>query len=410
MRIGNFNQRLITTSLAAGLLLAACGGGGSDGDDISNQGETDSDTLPEFDRLALVTNLADNAQNRIQAFQVGVADLESKIAALCSSDTALLEDSELLTAARDAWKITIKDWQFLESFQWGPALADAEALRSDIYSWPLVNYCRVDREVATSVLDGAGYSLSEIDLTKGLPAIEYLLFDDDLAHSCTASVAETAGWNETSAAERSAARCAYLETLGADLSSKASSLAEAWQNGFYASYVSLAETPVLQSRINEIYQGIFYLEDTVKDIKLGRPLGLHSSCSQASCIDTLEHGPSGQSMAAIYQNLKGFEAAYTGFGQDGDAGFDGFLKETGHGALADRLATSLNESLSLAEPLQGERMEDLIQDQPCNEESALSYPLCQVFFSVKKVTDDLKGEFASVLNLEVPKQSAGDND
>jgi hypothetical protein len=82
-------------------------------------------------------------------------------------------------------------------------------------------------------------------------------------------------------------------------------------------------------------------------------------------------------------------------------GFDDWLREAGQGELADRMLENLGAA-QLAVSSLPRLLEDAFYDAP--EEARA------VHTAVKGVTDLLKTEFVSVLNLELPMTAEGDND
>ena len=242
--------------------------------------------------------------------------------------------------------------------------------------------------------------------------MEYLLFDSDSLHACKDTVTETQGWNEKPEATRQGLRCAYLRLLAGDLVTQAESLQKKWNDGTQGYHFQLtadAADSELQSRINVISDSLFYLDATVKDKKLGAPLGLNDACRRGVCPELIEHSFSKESLTAVHRNIVGFEAAF-------NAGFDDYLKAAGGEDLADRMQADLDRASQSSETLAAQNSLSgflaNIDQAACaattvdDRQSAI----CALYQDIKAITNELKTEFVAILKLSTPAQSSGDND
>jgi uncharacterized protein len=156
-----------------------------------------------------------------------------------------------------------------------------------------------------------------------------------------------------------------------------------------------------QDALNAVSNGMFYVEKEVKDFKLGRPLGYYE-CSASACPELVEARFSRNSVANLRSNLRGFARLFNGCGAgDAGLGFDDWLGAVG----ADDLAGRMRGALAGAEATAA------ATDLPIDE--ALATDLAKVaalHASIKALTDLLKTEFITVLNLELPRSAEGDND
>ncbi|MFW7379872.1 MAG: imelysin family protein [Oligoflexus sp.] len=391
----------------------------------SSSSDTPSDEagqpLIDFDRQALLEQWLQNPVARdAQAFQLSSESLATQINLLCDQLSGASDFQGQFVSARKQWRETMENWQRIEAYQFGPLADLAGTRRFDIYTWPLVNSCAVDRQVALLANNPENFTISDNDSVKGLAAIEYLLFDDDAAHSCTEAVTETQGWNERVEAERYEYRCRYLQILSEDLNSQAVELQSAWEE---ATQVWLAEASDqdLQNRINQISDSLFYLDATVKDKKLGAPLGIHPSCRAETCPEQIEHSISGFSLSAIRANLQGFQSFYLGAdpNEASDAlGFDDYLTAAGAEELAQQMTEHLETAIASAEQLEEEdsllNLVNRFTASECDPTSAEAVEgeqaVCDLYRQIKKITDELKSEFVQILQLSTPAQSSGDND
>jgi hypothetical protein len=158
-----------------------------------------------------------------------------------------------------------------------------------------------------------------------------------------------------------------------------------------------------QAALNAVSHALFYVEKEVKDYKLGWPLGLVAECTSGSCPGASELPYSGQSGPSIAQNLKGFRLLFEGCGANYSGfGFDDWLRAADpEGDLAERMLSRLDSADNAVASLP-RLLEDAFYDAP---DEALA-----VHAAVKTVTDLLKTEFVTVLNLDLPMTAEGDND
>lgn len=300
-------------------------------------------------------------------------------------------------------------WQELEVMQIGPAGSSLTAvagadLRDEIYSWPTINACRVDQETVEAEWDSADFFEANLVNSYGLDALEYILWDD-LDNDCPSQVDINVNgtWDALGDDGVIANRAAFARALAAQLRAQGEALQAAWDpdGDDFSGKLALANaaTPYAseQEALNAIFDAMFYLEKTTKDRKLAHPLG-EQDCGTETCPEDVEHLYSGLGAAAIEANLLGFQALFTG---GGGYGFDDLLVEVGHGDLAEEILTDIDDALALAATITAP-LDELIETSP-GEVQALHD-------AVKDICDDLKGDLATVLVLEIPAEAAGDAD
>ena len=197
---------------ASAVLLSACG--------TSDGTSADSETIArdEFDTSEMLVNLTDNViipqfeAVALQAEQT-LADIES----YCGEIGSDIEAS-LLTTAQDSWRDLIGSWQQTEAYLLGPTANNGSTLRNRIYSYNAQNTsaCGIDQAV---VLNGFNnFSIANrTNSSKGIDALEYLLFNENLEHNCPAIISETANWNDLAESTRKIQRCNYAQTIATDV-------------------------------------------------------------------------------------------------------------------------------------------------------------------------------------------------
>lgn len=324
--------------------------------------------------------------------------------------------AERQAAARQAFASAMASWQRAELFRFGPAARSGEPggqdLRDLIYAWPVRAECKVDEQTvsqsyATAQFHGVDFVVSPVT-GRTLSALEYLLFNDSTQNRCSAfaSINVAGGWAALSAGELQVRRRAYAAEVAVDLSARAEQLLGAWRDGFHARFTeSGAGNPVFSSEqqvLNAVSNALFYLDLELKDQKLATPLGLTPECSASACPDAVESRFTSYSLSHLRENLVGFRRLFQGCGADyAGLGFDDWLRDAGAGELAERMLGNLDGIDAALARVQGSLAQALVQDRA----SVLA-----IHTAVKAVTDDLKTELVTVLNLELPAATEGDND
>jgi predicted lipoprotein len=360
----------------------------------------------------LFRQLGDGIARQTAAFSTTTVKLGQAIDTYCSNPSA--QDK---APVRAAWKESMLLWEELELFQVGPIAANAKELKTAIYGWPQVtSTCRIDEEVLNAS-NNADYALPIFTNRKGLQAIEYLLFEETLASSCSAVNPVTKEWNKLSPQARAQARCAYLKPLAVELQANASTVAKVWGpegNNYLTSVIGNAEAEKIA--LQSLYENLFYLDVEVKNYKLATPAGhdqMYCPASPAPCLGKDEFPLSGISREAIQSNIKAFTNLIYGFedaSQKRPGGFAALVREVGNEDVATRSETMTRE-LSAVFASQNASLTDLIaQQNKENCETSQMSILCQLRKSIKQVSYELKYEYSRLLSLTVPAGPQGDND
>lgn len=394
--------------IAVGVLcVAACSD--SAGTKKTNEDPTDEATAARRAALEsiaqrVILTTYNNAANSAQALEQAA-----------TAWAAAPNDAAKHDAARAAWREAIAAWQQAELLQLGPAgdmgeTVGAEGIRAEIYSWPLVNRCRVDQEIVTKKYeDEAAFGTLPINV-RGLDALEYLLFFDGTTNACAPNAAINAQglWAAIPAAELPARRATYARTLARDLVKHTSALKAAWaaDGGGFVTQLTTAGSgsmtyPSTQEALNAISDAMFYLDKEVKDMKLARPAAI-MGC-ETDCASFLESSYADASAAHLLNNLRGFRAVYHGGDRkDPEArGFDDLLRGVGAAALADKMDADIEAAIVAIEAI-GPSMRMTLDSNP--------EKIVAAHTAVRKITDSLKTQFVAVLDLELPKRAEGDND
>jgi predicted lipoprotein len=355
----------------------------------------------EFSRERLRTAAAECAMWRYCGFRTAAGALDEAVTAYASD-----RNQSTLQIARSAWRDAMDQWSESELFQFGPAASVAQSagkdmyqgkgLRDRIYSWPTTAQCRIEEQILAQPRSLDGVLISG----RGLYALEYSLFHSGGDSACAASTETGKAWAALAGGERDARTASYAKTIAADVRAQSEALVDAWSpagGNFKQTFVSATGYPDEQTALTVMGWALIYVEKEVKDWKLGIPAG-YTLTSPVSGPETPFAKVATQNIQA---NLRGFRALFQGCGEHGDGlGFDDWLREAGHGELADQLLEALNGAEKAIDQL-----------GPLHEAS--KEKLESTYQALRKLTDLLKSDLfgaGSPLNLKLPASVEGDTD
>jgi uncharacterized protein len=335
--------------------------------------------------------------------------------------------------ARQAWRAAMSRWQIAEMFQFGPVAMNDGEIRNNIYSWPIENTCSVDQNVINFENnrnpDGTSpfnINAATID-SRGLDALAYLLFARSKNHSCPVQVTVTRNWNARPLQAREAARCDYATAVAGNIRVNAQVLVNAWDpnRGNYLRRLTSAGSPgsdfaSVQEALNVITDAIFYIEEEVKEMKLGEPLGkFNNICGPGEiCPEALEgladRTSNGSLDAVIYNsqfakamlraNVAAFQLGFHGGPPSSStaAGFYDYLIALGQRAFADRMRRQIQALINSIDGINGPLDQALVSDFQTVDN------VYEV--SLQALSISLRNQFLSILGLEPPDSSASDTD
>jgi uncharacterized protein len=384
-------------------LLAACTGRPSKPDSGVEQRLPDGGAL--VTRAAVVNAAADCAVLSAKEFRDAATVLKSATATFAPSGDAMAQQ-----AACDAFQLALDVWQVNEVLQFGPAapstMPGGNDMRDQIDSWPLVSRCAVEEKLVSKSYE-SGVSSMLVN-QRGLPALEYLLFyeGDDTACGATSPIVAQGTWAAMSSVERATRRRAYAAQVAVDLHARASELVSQWENGFKLSMTTAgtgsALFPTTQAALNTVSHALFYVETSMRDAKLARPLGLRD-CATAPCLDQLESPYAGRSKRNIAYNLIGVRRVIMGCETDGSGiGFDDLLVGVGAQTTAQQLEASVAAAQAALTAIDEPDLKDALIADPASVRA--------LYDAMKGITDQLKTDFLTVLDLERPSSLETDND
>ncbi len=399
-------RRVLAALLVTSFVLVACKRGGSDGTTSTSSGGVDAGG---FDKSALLRAFGQCALDTYREVETGAALLDASAARALTDTTPAASD-----AARESWKTSIDAWERAELFGFGPAALTGSPggrdLRDPIYAWPLVNRCLIEQQLFDKVYEKPELATALVN-TRGLGAAEYLLFYEGSDNACpaTASLNSSGGWAALGAAEIATRKRAYARAIAADTLTRSHDLVAAWdpaRGNFVATLASAGAGQVFVSQqmaFNAVSNAFFYVDDFVKNMKLGKPAGFNLGCAAPPCVADVESPWAHRSKEHLKNNLVGFDRLLRGCAADGSGlGWDDLLTAVGDAALAKKLTDALDVSRGLLDALKEPTLEDdLVKD---------ATGVKALYDSLRVIVVLLKTEFITVLDLELPKRVEGDND
>jgi predicted lipoprotein len=398
--------RLAVLLLSSSALFASCHRVGTRTNPSSDA--STSYPLPDggqLTRAAVLNAFGQCALSGYREFAALSADLETQAQKAES-------DSSARSVAREMWKSTIDQWQKLEVFQFGPSAMSSfpggKDLREHIYPWPLGSRCLIEQTIVSGAYAQPGFESGLIAM-RGLWVNEYLLFYDGNDHTCGAQSTTETQWIALGDQEISKRKASYAFVTAKDVHARALELVTAWdpaQGNFLAELVTAGHGSKTfatdQLAFNAVSDALFYLDYATKDLKIGKPAGIQD-CLTPTCLEFLESQFAHRSKRHIRNNLLGFRMLLTGCGADASGlGWGDVLVALGRADLAMDLEKDTLAAIAAVDAI---AQADL--------DTAITQDLARVralYDAVKRITDRLKSEFVTVLDLELPKRVESDND
>ena len=283
----------------------------------AGQQEEEEEQTQEFSTEAMLVNLVDAVivpnYETLAERTAGFAADDGPLADYCAAIGTDADDAAAATV-QDAWREAMAAVQATEMHVFGPAADNSEALRKRVLSYadaPL-STCGVDISAVRAARSGFDIRSRTLN-QRGYGAIEYLLFNDDLTHTCAPQVPDTADWNERDALERRLARCNLAQDIAVDAAEAAADLVQSWRADGQDYRATFLDPDTTGEALQHLTDGIFALDLLVKDRKLGIPTGIHDDCSESACPELVESPYAANSLANIRANAASFKNLFEGW-------------------------------------------------------------------------------------------------
>ena len=393
-------------------------------DSGSNDSDTTSNSSADFNIPAMLTDIADkviipNYESLATAANAFAADTSS-LATYCGA-IGSVDEASALAAAQTEWLDVMAKIQLTEPHAVGPAGANDDTLRNRVLSYANVdlNTCGLDQSVAQQ--SGADFDLSTRSSNqRGFSAIEYLLYNTTLTHSCAPQISATSGWNELTETTRKTQRCTYAQSLATDVADAASTIANEWSatgGNYRATFVAEDSAGTSLQALTDVV--IVHMDKEAKDRKIGIPTGVKAECSSYSCADLIESPYSESSLTNIRNNLIGFREVFNG----GDGvGFDDLINDADFADITTSVQTKIADAIenidaaSVSLNDQATAITDETTASACTnaygspDTSSTDYSACSLTGLLKRITDVLKIEFVNIVGVNLPGSVQSDND
>lgn len=398
-------------------------GGSSDGsNNASDSGyaECMEAVSGSYDTRCMLTALADEViipSYAKLATEAREFSAEGGVLAKYCSAISSADEARAFNTAETGWKDLVRAVQRAEMHAIGPATENGKALQYRLNSYMAgpISTCGIDSIAAADNVDVAGRSLN----ARGIRAMDYLLFNSDLTHTCAPQVSATSGWNDLSESDRKIARCDAAVAIAGDISDAAEKIHTAWSTSggnYRATYLEPSNT--FQS-LQATTDSLFYFEKGTKDAKLGKPLGIITACTNRTCPESVEAPYSGMSLQNVITNIEIFTEM---FSSNAETGFDAHLENEGWPEVSQAFKSNLAKAKELAESIDSSVASQVAAIQTGSDETECtnafsnpdtvseSLPMCTLYGLVKRVVDSLKIDFVTIVNVDIPGGSQSDND
>ena len=410
-----------------GCLVGGCVGSSGGVEENNEQTDRAGNGNSNFDYAAMFMNLADNViipnYSGFKSALQGQASVSGQISQYCAA-IGTDDEAERLAAARATWRELMDLWQRAELHNLGPSADQANLLRNQIYSYdsfPL-DTCRTDRAVVLAETDPSIVA-SRLFSSRGLDAMEYLLFEESLLETCGDDNVQTVGWDARPVNDRKLARCHYADLLVSDLLDAATQIENQWltgDNNYRAAFIDDTDSST-ELVLGALSDALFYIEKDTKDEKLGLPLALKSGeCSAAACPAEVESPFSRQSLQNIKVNLQSFIALYTG---GNGSSFDDIIAGTDTSintafsqdvaaaiALVDDLQSDGISLSSEAQRILDEGLSSACLNSNANPTTIQTVRACALHGYLKRISDRMRTDFVTIIGVDLPDRVQGDAD
>ena len=352
-----------------------------------------------------------------------LAGSNSPIAAYCSS-IGTDDEASKLEAAREDWKSIMKTVQKTEMHIFGQAALNNLSLRNRVYFYQekdrlveTVSTCATDVAVVNAWADNQYLVSASSANQRSMSALEYLLFNDNLDHTCAANVSAVSDWNALSDTDRKVRRCGLSLQIANDVAMNAEQIHATW----LGSRDNFLDPNEVGTRFELMTDGLFYFEKHTKSAKLNGPIGIDVLCpdEQLTCPEFIESPFSETSIQNIKANAEQLLEIF-------DKGLDDLANESAPDDWSSSFKGLISAVINKIAMMQSAAPNDSLVQQVARISSANDSAACQSAFDspevdadlticslgglVKNVTDDLKIEFITYLGVDLPEGAGGDTD
>ena len=341
------------------------------------------------------------------------------LASYCDSIGSDSEAAEL-ASAKESWLQLMQTLQKAELGNFGPGAKNNNALRNN------VNFHSDEQQLSTCATDVAVVranddSSYDVAVTTGnqrsVAAVEYLLFNPDLKHTCASNVSAVSAWNELPEINRKQQRCHLNKLIATDVAANAAQIHTDWSS-YREGFLDPGE---IGTNFELMTDALFYFEKISKSTKLNGPLGVDGLCPEdnLTCPELLESPFSETTLHNVKTNAEQLLEIF-------DAGLDDLADETSGNDWSATFKTLISDvinEINVMVVADGyvslkhfvDQIDTLNDETACanafnNPDVASEFPACNLAGMMKRITDDLKIEFVTYLGVDLPESTGGDTD
>ncbi len=400
--VGTFNKNMNTKFLkfiyvfSALLIIQSCKKSGCTDPEALNynidaQKDDNSCLYEDYDKLSLLTNLADNyIIPSLDAYKRKIITLNIHVDSFIANPNI-----SNLTLIRADWEEALLNWQDIGFLDFGPS--EYILLRKQTNTFP-IDTAELNNSISTADWN-LGY-VSSYD-SKGLQALDYLLFKP--GHSDNELI--TYFQNNENAKN-------YFKALTEDLNQNINYVSDQWVtyredfiNDFEVTSSNLSTNSQGSSISNIINALCLHYEFYVRRGKVGLPLGVFNGFSQLELPELVECYYSGKSTQNLVRSINSLRKYVTGssyLNNDNGLGLDDYMDFVNAEQNSQQLSTVINNQfLTILEELNN--INGPLSEEIINNKSHIT----QTYQELQQLVPYMKVDMTSALGVLITYQ---DND
>jgi len=343
------------------------------------------DPVNAFDREAMLRNYADNL------IAPAFGSVQSKLGSLkvIAEGFNIVLSTEVLDVLQDGWASAYTEWQYANAYNFGPA--GEEGLRKGLVE-EIGTFPASESKIEAAIAAGT-WNLNDFDRdARGFLAIEYLVFGNNQSKD-----------EIVAAFANSPSRRAYLSALFQNLHDRVAEVQTVWNGSYRPQFIQNDGTDV-GSSTSQLYNEFVRSYESIKNFKLGLPLGKRPGQTQAE-PQLVEAFYSGQTLNMLKAQVTAIENIWHGRsrnGQDG-IGFREYLDSVEGGK--DLIASTEAQLTALKSALAKVPESPALSEQITGDSSFLE----ALYVEFSKMTRFFKSDMSSLLGIAIT-YSSGDGD
>jgi len=358
----------------------------------------------------------------VRVLREQTAEFENTLAQYCNALNSNSLDVNQFHMLQVQFKKLVQQYFLATSIRLGPVLENNNAFLVNTHSYPFLNLCGIDRNVANfaSNQDPGRMLFTQ----KGLGALDYLLFNStDLNHHCSGQInSALIAWNNLSDLKKKAFRCNWAKSILSEFKKEVESLYTRWdpsQGNYVQSLLSPSIFKSDKDFLEQLVAALYFIE-AIKDDRLGRPLGIYGECKSDShsCPQFIEFVSSELGLESIHSSLKSLSYILFGTTEPSSAskGFTTVLIQAGFNKIHYDISHHLSRAFLSIDLLKAKgsfnyHRKISLASGRCNSATYNDLSnICGLFYEVTALSRLIKSDVLLALSLRAPPQHQGDND